>query len=83
MNKKQKEMCNQKITELSKSITENYERVQYLEKYVDKDYNEDEYDSYTEYEKDISDMENGIDYHILEINKITELINWIIELKNK
>jgi hypothetical protein len=83
MNKKQIEMCNQRITELSKSITENYERIQYLEKYLDKDYNEDEYDSYTDYEKDISDMENGINYHKLEINKITELINWIKELKNK
>ncbi len=83
MNNKQIEMCNQKITELSKSISESYERIQYLEKYVDKDYNENDYDSYTDYEEEISDMEFGIIHHEFEINKITELINWIKELKNK
>lgn len=82
MNKKQIEMCNHKITELSKSITENYERIQYLKNYVDKDYNEKDYDSYTDYEEDISDMEKGIDYHEIEISKSKELINWIKVLKN-
>ncbi len=83
MNNKQIEMCSQKITELSKSITESYERIQNLEIYVDKDYNVDEYDSYSDYEKHISDMEYGINYHEFEIKNTTELINWIKELKNK
>ena len=83
MNKIQIEMCNQKITELSKSITKDYERIQYLEKYVDKEYNNNEYDSYTDYEKDISEMEVGILHHEFEINKTTKLIDWIKELKNK
>ena len=83
MNQKQIEMCNEKITEISKNITEHYKKIQYLEKKVGEDYDEDNYDSYTHYEIDILNMELGVNHHESEIEKSLELIKWFRDLKFK
>jgi hypothetical protein len=82
MKKVQIEMCNQKITELIKIISKNYERIEYLEKFIDKSYKEEEYDSFSDYEIDISEMEKEINFQQFEIERNTELLDWIKNLKN-
>ena len=74
MEKKQIEMCNQKIAELSKSITENYERIQYLEKYLDKDY---KYDSFDDIPNDAEVIVHEFPEYFLslEYSKVLELMN--------
>lgn len=82
MNQKQIEMCNTMITNLSESIANSYKRIEYLEKYVDKDFDENEYDSYSDYESNITQLENELRLNEIKITDNESMIIWLKHLKN-
>jgi|LakMenE18May11ns_1017448.scaffolds.fasta_scaffold9888773_5 hypothetical protein len=81
MNENQNKSCDFKINELTLILSKNYKRMEYLEKIVENDYDENSYDCEEDYKSDIQQWNTELNGLLYENRNIIHTIGWIVGLK--